>query len=91
MNAIVSHFRISHMNKAEFDKILADSKDKDPNKATDLRGKALLRARDNKIPRTMTPYEWLEYYESHGVPKEHRQSKDQKSWWDRIKRLIGMY
>ena len=76
------------MNKEELDKLLDQSPDKDPNKATDLRGKALLRARDDKTPRTMTPYEWLDYYETHGIPPEHQQKTPQKSLLQRFKGLF---
>lgn len=77
------------MNKEELEKLLDRGPDKDPNKATDLRGKALLRARDDKTPRTMTPYEWLDYYETHGIPPEHQQQDPQRSLWQRFKGLFG--
>ncbi len=77
------------MNKDELDKLLDRGHDKDPNKATDLRGKALLRARDDKTPRTMTPYEWLDYYETHGIPQEHQQKTPKKSFWQRVKTFFS--
>jgi hypothetical protein len=72
------------MNKQELEQLLDKGADKDPNKATDLRGKALLRARDDKTPRTMTPYEWLEYYETHGIPPEHQVESAKTGFWQRI-------
>jgi hypothetical protein len=68
------------MNKEELESLLDREGNKDPDKATDLRGKALLRARDDKTPRTMTPYEWLEYYETHGIPAEHQQKEAKKKF-----------
>lgn len=79
------------MNKEELEKLLDQGPDKDPNKATDLRGKALLRARDDKTPRTMTPYEWLEYYETHGIPPEHQQPKVKKTLWQRMAAIFSRH
>lgn len=76
------------MNKEELEQLLDKGPDKDPNKATDLRGKALLRAKDDKTPRTMTPYEWLEYYETHGIPPEHQKPTHNKSLWSKF---LGLF
>jgi len=89
LNANFYHLRIKNMNKEELESLLDREGNKDPDKATDLRGKALLRARDDKTPRTMTPYEWLEYYETHGIPAEHQQKVAKKSLWQRIKSLFN--
>jgi hypothetical protein len=85
LDAISSHLRIKNMNKDELEKLLDRGQGKDPNKATDLRGKALLRATEEKIPRTMTPYEWLEYYEKHGIPPEHQTIEAKPSLLKRIR------
>jgi hypothetical protein len=48
-----------------------------------LRGKALARALKNQAPRTMTAWEWEEWYAQHGVPTEHRQPASGQ-WWQRL-------
>ena len=37
-----------------------------------LRGQALERATEEKLPRTLTPHEWEQWYREHGVPLSHR-------------------
>lgn len=56
-----------------------------------LRGKSLERALHSDLPRTLTPYEWQEWYERHGVPPDHRQAvaPAPSSFWQRIKRLLS--
>lgn len=45
---------------------------------------------DDYLPKTMTPYEWLEYYEQHGVPESHKQQVEptakpaKRPWWQRL-------
>lgn len=41
-----------------------------------LRTKALRRARHGDVPRTLTPWEWEEWYAVHGVPPAHREAPD---------------
>jgi hypothetical protein len=48
-----------------------------------LRGKALARALKNEAPRTMTAWEWEEWYAQYGVPTEHRKSET-GGWWQRV-------
>ena len=36
-----------------------------------LQDKAVQHTDKNYVPRTLTPYEWEEYYEQHGVPTSH--------------------
>ncbi|AQA18219.1 hypothetical protein BST95_08215 [Halioglobus japonicus] len=36
-----------------------------------LRGKSLQRALGKEIPKTLTPYEWEQWYEENGVPEAH--------------------
>ena len=48
-----------------------------------LRGKSLQRALGGEPPRTLTPYEWEQWYAEHGVPDSHRKP-DQgavRRWW----------
>ena len=48
-----------------------------------LRGNALRRATQNKVPTTLTPHEWEQWYAKHGVPASHQQGKKEKKkrWW----------
>ena len=49
-----------------------------------LQGKALRRAKQNDVPRTLTPYEWEQWYAAHGVPENHRAEPAETSrrkWW----------
>jgi hypothetical protein len=57
-----------------------------------LRKQALDRATGDKLPKTLTPWEWQEWYEAHGVPDSHKQAtagptSPQRSWW---RRLLGV-
>ena len=62
-----------------------------------LRGKALDRARKGRVPKTLTPYEWQEWYAEHGVPPGHRSGGKQGSgivgkrgdWQSRLLRLFN--
>jgi len=38
-----------------------------------LQAKSLDRALNNTVPKTLTPYEWEEWYSKHGVPDTHRE------------------
>ena len=48
-----------------------------------LRAKSLERALKEKVPTTLTPHEWEQWYEEHGVPEGHQRSdkKAATSWW----------
>lgn len=49
-----------------------------------LRGKALMRALQNTTPKTLTPYEWEQWYAKNGVPQSHiniREPERLKTWW----------
>ncbi|MEP5569316.1 MAG: hypothetical protein ABJN62_15855 [Halioglobus sp.] len=50
---------------------------------TSLRASALNRAMDAKTPRTLTPYEWEQWYAQHGVPDSHSVAQDgaTRRWW----------
>jgi len=52
-----------------------------------LRAHSLKRATTASVPRTLTPYEWQQWYEEYGVPESHiRHPKPTGSWW---RRLLG--
>jgi hypothetical protein len=60
--------------------------EEEPAQDNSLRGKALARATDEKIPRTLTPWEWQQWYAEHGQPKAHRQQMPSpgRRWWQRL-------
>ena len=69
-------------------KELAGEDDGDRNDNS-LRGKSLARALEKEVPKTLTPYEWQEWYAVHGVPSTHRIGKSNKvrrrrGWFSRI-------
>jgi len=45
--------------------------EKEPQKDLSLQAKARKRAMESIVPRTLTPWEWQEWYERHGVPESH--------------------
>jgi hypothetical protein len=55
---------------------------------TSLRAQSLRRATTQTVPRTLTPYEWEEWYAQHGVPESHTRNacKPTLSWWRRLGR-----
>lgn len=54
-----------------------------------LRGNAMRRALQQKVPRTLTPYEWQLWYAENGVPQEHLRAEN---WvtrqWRKAKRWL---
>lgn len=47
-----------------------------------LRAKSLDRAMGSKLPKTLTPYEWEQWYAEHGVPESHiRKETNPKRCW----------
>ncbi|MFT4520979.1 MAG: hypothetical protein ACI9JM_003389 [Halioglobus sp.] len=66
--------------KHSIDRIVAD-----PDERIDhsLRGHSLQRALQQDVPKTLTPYEWQEWYELHGVPEAHAPKKPatRQRWW----------
>ena len=57
-----------------------------------LRGNALRRALGDKPPKTLTPFEWEQWYAEHGVPEEHLQmdgNTPDVAWWRRLKGFLG--
>jgi hypothetical protein len=55
---------------------------------TSLRAKSLRRARDLQVPKTLTPYEWEQWYAEHGMPQSHKKAESvpRPSWWQFWKR-----
>lgn len=70
-------------NQQRIRKILDEKEEENDNS---LRGKALERATGQRLPRTLTPWEWQQWYADHGQPAEHRRpsSKQRKPWWRRL-------
>lgn len=50
---------------------------------TSLRAQSLHRALQQKVPKTLTPYEWEQWYAEHGVPDGHKtdESGTARRWW----------
>ena len=50
---------------------------------TSLRSNALKRAMGVKTPRTLTPYEWEQWYAQHGIPESHSivTAGSKRRWW----------
>lgn len=49
-----------------------------------LRGQAMRRAMQTELPKTLTPFEWEQWYAKHGVPDAHRKvrtAQNRKPWW----------
>jgi hypothetical protein len=62
---------------------LLDEKDESPDHS--LRAHSLKRATKASVPRTLTPYEWEQWYAQYGVPESHiMQRKASGSWWRRL-------
>jgi len=53
---------------------------------TSLRAQSLRRAKANEPPRTMTPFEWEQWYAEQGVPEGHREARrgPRRSLWQRL-------
>lgn len=60
--------------------------DSDEASDTSLRAKTLKRALQDKVPTTLTAYEWQEWYAEHGVPDSHSPAnpgEGRRPWWRR--------
>ena len=59
---------------------------------TSLRAHALEHTAEGYVPKTLTPYEWEQWYAEHGVPPSHRKhahgAKPAQSFWRRILRFV---
>jgi len=64
---------------------------KDQQQDNSLQGKALQRACEDVTPRTLTPYEWEQWYAEHGIPESHRAPPSpslKPSWLSRLRSLF---
>ena len=50
---------------------------------TSLRAASLQRAVGQSLPKTLTPYEWQQWYAEHGIPDSHLNpaKKQARPWW----------
>ncbi len=58
-----------------------------------LQAQALKRADPEHVPRTMTPWEWEQWYAEHGVPPEHQQRPEptaRPGLWQRLLQRLGV-
>ena len=53
-----------------------------------LRAKSLERAVGTRPPRTLTPYEWEQWYAQHGIPDSHKGNVESPSWWTQLRALL---
>ena len=58
----------------------------EPEQDNSLHGKALARATHGQLPKTLTPWEWQQWYAEHGQPEQHRQqtTAPRRRWWQRL-------
>ena len=68
------------VNHRSIRKILAQQ---DARADNSLRAKSLDRALGSRLPITLTPYEWEQWYAEHGVPESHvrKETNSKRSWW----------
>lgn len=59
---------------------------------TTLQSQALRRAKRRQPPRTLTPFEWEQWYADNGVPEEHLKMNYPitETAWQRLKRCLGL-
>ncbi|MEH6584016.1 MAG: hypothetical protein V7754_18930 [Halioglobus sp.] len=60
---------------------------------TTLRGNSLRRAVNGKVPRTMTAFEWEQWYAEYGMPDELKIKHDtapKPTWWARVKYFLRL-
>ena len=59
----------------------------EPSADTSLRGYSLRRAEQKKPPKTLTPFEWEQWYAENGVPASHRPTEAAaiEPIWQRLK------
>ncbi len=75
---------MTHRHQDLIDRINNDAPEPSDNS---LQQKALERATGNKVPTTLTPWEWQEWYAEHGVPDSHKPrdaAAPRRSWWQRL-------
>jgi hypothetical protein len=56
-----------------------------------LRGNALRRATGSQVPRTLTAWEWEEYYRTHGRPETHVEAitSPRIGFWQRFRTWLS--
>jgi hypothetical protein len=60
---------------------------KDESADTSLRAQALDRALAARVPTTLTPHEWEQWYAAHGVPPSHCNAPTKSPpWWRKLLR-----
>lgn len=54
-----------------------------PEQDSSLQAASLKRSRSKEAPTTLTPYEWLEWYQRYGQPASHRASgpRPRRLWY----------
>lgn len=63
-------------------------KEKEETSDHSLRSQSLDRAVKMKVPATLTPYEWQQWYAEHGIPESHlKASTESPPWWHKLLRL----
>ena len=67
------------------DDILGASSDRSD---TSLRKQAMDRASGDNVPTTLTPWEWQQWYEQHGMPKQFALPKG-SPWYERLRKWLG--
>ncbi len=75
---------MAHRQQKLIDELLGEAEAENDHS---LQKQALDRATGDKIPTTLTPWEWQEYYAAHGVPESHKPSArpaPAKPWWRRL-------
>lgn len=68
--------------------------DTEPQKDLSLQGNARRRALETVVPRTLTPWEWQEWYAIHGVPESHRNPEaieSKPTMLERLKTWVRQY
>jgi len=63
----------------------------EPSADTSLQSYSLRRATQKLPPRTLTPFEWEQWYSENGVPASHKSSKAPavESFWQRLKNVLA--
>ncbi len=64
-----------------------------PEQDSSLQASALRRAGSETPPRTLTPYEWEQWYAENGMPQAHKRAQDdavKAKRWSRVKRIFRL-
>ena len=63
-------------NSELIEQILQEDDASDPRESESLQAKARRRAESGEVPRTMTPWEWEDYYQMYGRPEQHQPPRE---------------